>query len=96
MFWKKKREEEVEEPIKKVNPLFKKRGRLSCRESVLEAWKNIPLVFSLRHLTKTVHEISGAYYLDSTVSRKMRLLRSQNKIDFHVQDMQLSSYRKLF
>lgn len=85
------------EPVKEapVNNPFNPVGEMSAREAVLLIWPKLADVFSLRQVTKGVLMGTKVSHLDTSVSAAMRLLRKQGKINYRVEDTQLSSYRKL-
>lgn len=82
---------------KTVAPLgkFEPMGKMSVPEAILKLWPEVPAIFSLHQITSGVRKLTDRMCLDSTVSSSLRNLRKQGKIDFYVQDKQLSDYRKL-
>jgi hypothetical protein len=89
-----KRKPELIEEVP-ANNLFKPVGEMSARVAVLVIWPKLADIFSLRQVTNGVHIQTGVMHLSTSVSAAMRLLRKQGKINYRVEDMQLSSYRKL-
>ena len=68
----------------------------SVTKAILSIWGDVPETFHLNEISKKVRKLTGRSHESTTISAKLRLLRSKNKIGFICIDYKTSLYRKLF
>ena len=79
----------------KHNPIVKAK-KLTVKTMVLESFEELPDEFSLLYLiVKVRQKVGRAYLTDGTITRRLRELRSEGKINFKVIDNHKSIYKKL-
>lgn len=62
---------------------FKKRGLYSVEEATLRAYEIVSDVFYINSLVKIVHNMLKPFRpMDSTVSRKLRILMKKGKVKY--------------
>ena len=79
----------------KHNPIVKAK-KITVKTAVLESFEEFLPVFRLLSLIADVRQKTGRPYLtDGTITRRLRELRSEGKINFKVIDNHKSIYEKL-
>ena len=91
--FKKKKESDPQTDV--MPKKFKTVGKVSCAQAILNIWKEVPIVFSLRYISAAVRKETGVDFMDTTVSSALRKLRRQRKIDYFMENTLLFYYRKV-
>ena len=90
-----KRKKESDHQTDVMPKMFKPVGKVSCAKAILNVWKEVPIVFSLRYISAAVRNETGVDFMDTTVSSALRKLRRQRKIDYFMENTLLFYYRKV-
>lgn len=69
---------------------------MSVQKATLKAFQKMPDIFNTSDLISTVRsDLNRPFVYDSTILRKLRILRSENRLNYKCIDNKKSIYKKI-